>query len=244
MPRSDRHRGESPDLVGRIAELERRLKTLETQPRANNTSVDKGAVRIIHPDGNPVAILGKEDIDGTDYWGVTIRDPDGSLAGVFGSDDSGNSRLEFYDQEGNPVFSVNDTDFGIVRPIIPAFVDRESEYIAPPVTTTSTSFVALWRISCHIQAVKMRIGVRVLNDAGCSSEVRVWSLATSEVVAGPTAVGVAANTTITFEWDVTGTVVPGAYEDFTQFLVEVRRTAGAASIRTLIYFVINYGGGL
>lgn len=134
------------DLLREWRDFDRRLRALESAPRATNTSVDEGAFNVNDADGSEVAELGEFD-EGSGIYGVRVRHP---ATGV--------------------VLLQADTDAGLASPYQP--LPAVDPFDFRPIT--SATFVAVWWNVAEVisaDAVKVRIGFGA--DASTPGEVRV-----------------------------------------------------------------------
>jgi len=240
MSESDRQRQELSDLIKAVAELKARVATLERTPNIGNTAIDRGALRIIHPSGNAVVSVGKATIsDLGDVWGLVLYDPDGSEAGVFASDDSGQTVLRFKDEAGRPVLQARDSDFGLSHPLIPFTYMPYASYTTPVESTTSAAFQSLWTILGYVQTPQIQVGYRLQADVGTTGEAELFDDVRQLQLAGPISLGSGANLTQYF----VGQLDPNFYFSGQPLQVDLRarRLTGAGVIRGNIFLAYGLG---
>lgn len=242
MPDDSRYRSD-PDLLDKIKELETRISRVERARQLGNAAIDKGdltvlgggSLIIVHPNGTPIAVVGKNVVDGLEQWGVATYRPDSSVAMVSTSTEAGESTFSIRDKNGDPVFQVDD-DFGISIPQMLYGLTKTADIATPPVTTTSGTFTALWTAHGIVQSPRIKIRFLIQNPGGTTSEVRLTDPTLGITLAGPQAYGSGF-----FNYDnIVGPLqFEGYADDRFKVDLEVRRASGAGTVATLAVYAAS-----
>lgn len=117
------------DLLRQLDELTRRVRALETAPRAQSTSIEDGAFKVYDGNGVLRAVLGTL---GGNYWGLYLYNASGQLAATFGTAlDATNVGLQVFRPSGANLFQVDDRGLvGVAQPGIPFLRTNESDSVA------------------------------------------------------------------------------------------------------------------
>jgi hypothetical protein len=228
---------ESDALLTELAELRRRIASLETAAPLRNASISDGGQLVIKGRaGQTLVLLGRSDDE-------TLNAPDGQaqmLLQVFRTDgtkafamwdpapavDGFNQFVAMYDRAGNNIFSDDTTSgVGLAKPYLPVpFYDYPA---VPTQTTTSATFTTLQRAAAHVkQHPRIQVGLLILTSADTTGEVRLWD-STNNVRIGST-LTIAANT---FGANNIGPdYLLGAHMDTLDLDIQARRTGGTGTI--------------
>lgn len=210
-------------LARRLAEMERRIKALETAPRAGDTSVSTGKFVVRDEDVDVLKIGFLGTVGGVDVRGVEINRP-GTGDPVFdtfrGGDGTGGF-WTFYDQQGNNVVSDDAVSGqGLARPFL------GSAYFAPldtnlwPSTTSGTSTLQ-WESLWFKQQPQLNVFVATRSSAGTTGQVIVecnGASVTENIPAGDNSIH-----NMIF-------AIPGAHMDLVTINISLRRTGGTGSV--------------
>ena len=149
-----------------------------------------------------------------------------------------NGTAQIWDAAGNVVVSANSLGEGINKPYLQLRHMSEAEFVTPPIVTTSTSFARLYRI--HGVKLHPQICVRLVLqvDSGSTGEVQITDASTPA--------NTILSTVKSFSNSVSGYdslifTVPGSLLADLILGVEVRRSAGAGSVRVGIAYVDGRG---
>lgn len=199
------------DLLRRLEELERRIRDLETAPRATHTSVRGGSFTVLDDAGNEVVVLNGS--------GLRVYDAAGVLRAALGGFGGGDYGSQVWDAAGGLRFSVlND---GYHDPWIPHAMIPAGAFVS----TTSAAFTPMHQGKVEL-ITHLGVSVSVIGaaDAGTTGEFRLRNADTGAVTA---AISVAAGTSLgqTFQW-LHGSALGGGP---VRFDVEGRRTGGAGN---------------
>lgn len=210
-------------LLRRLAELEKRVKSLETSPRSGNASVSHGKFTV--QDGTVELVragfLGT-DLAG-DVRGTMMRRPTGELAYATwtGAGTDGGGFWAWYDQAGNTVMSDDAVSGqGLATPWIGSPVFAPTATALWP-TATSGSYVAQWAAQWYKQQPRVIVQVWTQSASGTSGDIRV-SCGGASVTAS---VGSGDNSNRTFALSPAGTFGANLQID-----IEMRRTGGSGFI--------------
>lgn len=221
MTRQNTRRDERT-LQRRIAELERRLKKLETSPRAGHTSVSHG--KFLIQDGSGGAALMRAGYLGNDdageVRGMSMHRPSGEFMFSTWSGAGGDSGgfWAWYDKAGNAVVSDDVVSGqGLATPYIGSPVFAPGDRSKWPSVTAST-YTEQWYGEWYHQHPRLLVSVWTQTDAGTSGDVQV----TCNGASASQAVGSADN-------GIKHLILtpPGAHLDYLEVIVSLRRTAGS-----------------
>ena len=144
------------------------------------------------------------------------------------------------DASGTTLSSSDQKGFGLDRPYLAWHAYVTADETAPPISTVSGSFGALWTVSAEPQHPKVRVRVRVVNGAATSGEVRLVDRVTGQVISSVLSVGSGA----AVEADLDGTLVAPSLSGAGAPMrvdVQARRTAGANTVAVLILHAVGKG---
>lgn len=192
-----RYKTETPDLLEKIKELERRISVLERTPQLPNAAVDTGSVVIysgrgellfMHNDGTTEfvkvglfnSIFGPVDDFSINYL-------DGASAFRFQTNLFGFEQWTFSDSTGNVVLSVDaraiaegvNDGVGLSRPYLPIPFFTNG---TPADTTSSGTFTVLQRAAWRVQHPEAEFWVKY-NVTATTGEIRF--VVASNVIGGP-----------------------------------------------------------
>jgi hypothetical protein len=203
------------------ADIERRIRSLETSPRAGNTSVSHG--KFVIQDGAGGAHLLRAgylgQLDGADVRGTAIHRPTGETAFATWQGETGaeGGFWAWYDQAGNDVFSDDAlAGQGLATPYLGSALFAPGDRSKWP-TVTSSSYTVQWIGQWYKQHPRLMVSVWTQTDSGTSGDVRV----TCNGVSASQAVGSADNGV----HDLI-VAVPGTHLSNFQVVIELRRTSG------------------
>lgn len=214
--RDERH------LQRRLAELERRIKTLETAPRTGNASVSHGKFLIRDTDGSNdvdvlrVGYLGQytdEDVRGTE-----VRRPTGELVLSTWSGADAGRFWGLFDIAENRVISDDAlSGQGLATPYIgaPGFAPYDTSKWP---STTSASFVPAWLGGWWKQHPRLHVTVWTQSDSGTTGDVQV----TCNGVSASAAIASADNGIKQLYL-----TVPGDHLSWQRVEIDFRRTGGS-----------------
>lgn len=144
------------------------------------------------------------------------------------------------DASGTNLNTNDASGFGLDRPYLGWNTYPTAQEASPPASTSSGSFVSLLTLSGEPQHPKIRVRIRALTGAGTSGEVRLIDRTTGQVIAGPTAVGVASAAEFDLEGALVAPTLSGAGAPM-RVDVQARITAGANTIGVLVMHAIGKG---
>lgn len=214
-------RVEEANLIARIAELERRLRNLESAPQQPNRSQRGGTFTLIPTDGSPNALL---------KFGL-FTSPAGTAEGV-----------SLYDKNFSTVVAITENTVGLLMPTFSLPTLQEATFQ----TVTSATFVDLWFTPLRYQAFEA-LGFKTNVTVGANSafEARILEAKTgnfTSVASYNNATGSPVGKTVNFGWIPPGVAVgmdqTGEHEPI--YRLQVRRTSGANNID--VYVPQFFGG--
>lgn len=223
-------------------EVERRLRALETGQRAVQTALRGGLIRfqptdpdIDHPSINVGAGQGDDagiamfDSAGDQYFGVGSFNGAGILVVYAG-------QIAFVAPAGD-VSTVSIVDGVTFSPLIPCAWQKDSLAVvdaAARPTTSSASYVTLWRTYLPCMSGGLRTWVKAVPGAGNTMSVRI----TAEVIGGSAVdvveqTGMTTATDIDSQWAIPDSVLSPAADPIGRLLIlkiEALRSAGASAV--------------
>lgn len=218
MTRQNKRRDER-DLQREIADLKRRIKALETSPRAGNASVSHGKFLIRDGESDVDVLrfgyLGQ--YSGTDVRGTEMRRPTGELVlSTWSGTDQGRF-WGMYDLVENRVISDDVTSGqGLATPYLGSTLFAPGDRSKWPSVTAST-YTTQWYGQWYKQHPRLHVVVWTQSDSGTSGDVQV----TCNGVTASASVASASNAIK----DLVLTV-PGDHLSYQQITIDLRRTAG------------------
>lgn len=229
-----RYNTEQPNLAEMVADLTRRVQSLETGNRAGATSVDKGTfnVRSGSLAVGDIALIGRIDFGYGETPGWIFRRADGTVAFTLGGQNDGDQFWALWDNQQNIVMSDDGaSDAGLARPWLP-IQWVESSAVLPTVNTSSGTFSALWTAKYIKQ--HPRVYVQVLtycSDGTTAGEVRL------AVAGGGAQIGATQVAPAGFYGLLTigPESVDADHMGEVELEVQVRRTAGAGTVGVRVY---------
>jgi hypothetical protein len=206
------------DLLARIADLERRIRNLETSPRLTQSSVKDGAVTFYDAATRRVVVIGKQ--PDTGKWGISVFDALTGNRVVYLGEYGTNLYGMFVDRTpGDGVIEANTSD-GIISPWLTHPFRRLNDFVA----VTSGTFVSTHEAAVElIQSKAARVRIPWTTDGGTTGEVRLF-LNGSATNARSLAAGGAGEAE--FKWLHGATL--GSGPQF--FQIQARRTGGAGNV--------------
>ena|SRR5688572_10852155 len=221
--------GEETDLVRQIAELERRVRALEMGPQLGTSSVNRGAVKAVQPDGTVVFEAGAVDIGIVDAWGTSTRRANDTLASYVFSKHDGTGFWAFLDKTGNIIASEDGASGqGLATPwlALPGWMAHTTTAPSGFEVTTSGTFVGLYNVAYLKQHPKIHFQVVTRSsDGSTTGEVRLQNLTFNETIGNVITVTAGQYVGHT----ITG-VISGDHLDPMELEIQARRTAGAGTI--------------
>lgn len=228
------------DLLQQIAALQQRVSDLEATAQSGSTSVDSGNLEILNGSLKVTApgatdftvhfgLVQMQDLTYTPGW--IFKRTDGSIAFNLVGLSGGRQVFSFFDRYGSFLFGDDiDTGYGMAAPYIGFSNVRESDFTTPPITTTSGTFVTMFKACGIKQQPRIATTILLTNDAGTSCELQLRDYTTSTVISGPHSVG--AGTSIKI---LVGDTSNLSAVHLGNLIVELqaRRTAGAGSVRIM-----------
>lgn len=213
-------------LLRRIADLEQRVKSLETSPRANATSVSTGKFVVFDEDVDMLRIGFLGQVGGVDVRGMEIKRPDGTSAfSTFRGTDTGGF-WAWYDRQGNEVVSDDAVaGQGLARPYIGSATFAPIKGITWP-STSSSSFDLLWHGWWFKQHPILQVIVATKSPAGTTGQIQLAAnggSVTQNIPGGD-------NTLRSLSF-----AVPGGHLQDMALEISVRVTGGAGSIQAYPY---------
>lgn len=237
------------DWGRRFADYDRRLRALESAPRAPQTSLRGGRITFKPTDPDMESPSITVGAGAGDDAGLAMFDADGIQffgAGSF----SGRGVVVFFAPNGGETLVVDD---GImIRPLVSCAWQQDPsagiDALGRP-TTTSASYVMLWRTYLPCLSGGVATMFAAAPGAGNTMDVRIRA----EVVAGGTGSGpqtvveqlaITVTTDINGDWAIPDAVLIPAADPIGALLVltlEARRTAGAGAVTAAPYLpVVNW----
>jgi hypothetical protein len=242
-------------MADRIAELERRLRALETAPRASHTSIRNGSTRWLSTaDGDlpNVRIGSTEDTGGDPAFEVTNED--GPFSDIYIGTSAGRGRADFYNPDKTGI--VLRYDDGRLRAPQPScawqrYIGAAMDAVGAS-TTTSGTYVDLWYAVLGVGGDQIDGTIDVIPDGGTTGACRVMAQAVGGIsISGkvPSATtqqvveqtGITVSTVMAGPWtipdtiwnpasDVAGTVV--------MLTIQALRSAGAGLVHVAPRFPV------
>jgi hypothetical protein len=214
-------------LLRRIAELEKRIKALETAPRSGNASVSYGKFVILDGEtGNQlfrIGYLGEGDDGGV--RGVEIFRPSGELAFSTWTGESGDTGnfWSFFDKAGHIVASDDIVSGqGLARPVIGAPVFAPADSSKWVSTSKDDGYDDMWGARWVKQHPRLVVDLWTKTDSGTSGIFRV----SCNGVSVTQSVGSGDDST-----HILDLTPPGDYGDELMVLIEAQVTGGSGSVR-------------
>jgi hypothetical protein len=221
-------------LLRRIDELEKRVKSLETAPRAGNASVTTGAFVIKDPatgaDLLRTGYLGQ--LDDIDAYGTSMSRPTGELMFQTYRGDGGDigGFWIWYDKNANPVVSDDSTSgVGLARPYIGSAQFSPLDTSLWP-STTSSSFGVMWQGHWVKQHPWVDVRFASVTDSSTTGEVKVIANGASTTVSVP-----ANDDTVRSAQFA----IPGVHMQQMLIQISVRRTGGSGAVLVYPYSVFG-----
>lgn len=176
----NKYRQPPSDLVRSQLDIQDRVTTLETSPRAVATSVDSGNWKFIADNGVELANFGDQGPGLGRGW--IFRRGDTGIPAFYlgGNQGSGRQFWRLCDNNLNDVITDDaSSGQGLARPYIPYTPVKNSDVGAPAQTTTSTSFVGAYVIAGLKQHPVVYVQYIVTTPVGVSIEVRLLDTSSS-----------------------------------------------------------------
>jgi hypothetical protein len=181
----NKYRQPPSDLVRSTLDIEDRVSTLETSPRAVATAVDSGNWKFIADNGIVLANFGDQGPGLGRGW--LFRRGNGAPALGVGGNPTGRQFWRLTDN--NNVDIITDDSFsgsGIARPYIPIAFTNLSTFGAGAHTTTSTTFDSAYSLYGYKQQPQLEIEYFINVPSGVTAEVVITRTdAIPVVVVGP-----------------------------------------------------------
>jgi hypothetical protein len=223
------------NILSRIRDLEKQIKELRARTLAGAV-ISHGALEVRDPtDGHVIMRTGVWDYGGGPVPGFAIFRNDGSTAFWSFDTGAGNGYLTIYDEQQNEVIRPDTVaGQGLATPYITDPATPWSRVTTPPETTTSGTFVALWRLHRVKQHPRIRVQMVVKNGADTAGEIRL-------TVAGNVVSLVLTPPAGTYAYMSLYGTIPGAHWADVHVDVEARRTAGTGSVGVEVVNVQGVG---
>lgn len=219
------------DLLGRIKELERKVKELSRGQTLNGAVLSQGNLEVRDPDGHTTFKVGQFVVGSDNAWGWAAYRSDGSLQMQAWDAPGGVGYWAMYDEASNVIVS-NDTvsNQGLATPYISSQATAWSRVLTPPELTTSASFATIYRIHMTKQHPRVRVKVVTKLDAGTTGEIRlaVGGVAISSTQTLPDA---------DYSYRVLEGPIAGSHMAGVDVDVEARRLTGAGNVRVEVVTV-------
>jgi hypothetical protein len=254
--RSSRYNTGAPTLGEYIAQLDRRLKALESGGGKGNTSIDSGqlvlkagATLVVRRqlDDGIVARIGNTN---DDVWGVQAVNPnvggEGATLFLAGASEPGGAYeggiVNVVDHQGDAVVSLG-TNWGLGTPGFDYAFAPTTAHATPTQSTTSGTFAAMWTIFGYAYHPFLTISYLVQNDAATTSEVRARDTWYSNPTTDPRSFGAAAFSYDTFAMEHKNDAAGNPPSAGMLFKVdlEMRRVSGAGACRIQLLSVNGAG---
>ncbi len=233
-------------LAKRIKDLERRLDAIQSSTPARNTTIsggngltikDGGRFTIVDPGGTVIAEFGAlpqfpPRAPGQPQVGWILRRDNGEWAGYCLTNvDGGVQSWNWTDRGGNVVLADDAfSGVGLARPYIPIPVWPNSLDATAAQTTTSATYVDLWRGVFHRQHPKLRVSIT--HDASVSGTTGNVRVLVDGTAIGGTLTSGFTPLAATNDADITAS---GSHETEHTLTVQARRTAGTGTVRVLVH---------
>lgn len=217
------------DLVTQLAELERRLRILESSPQLTQSSIKDGALTTYDASTRRVVVVGKQ--PDTGKWGISVFDATtGNRVVYLGEYGSGLYGMFVDRTPGDGVIEANTSD-GIVSPWLSHAFRRLSDFVA----VTSGSFVSTHEALVElIQSKAVRVRIPWTTDGGTTGEVRLFLNGSATNVRSLSAGG---SGEAEFKWLHGATL--GTGPQF--FQIQARRTGGAGNVNIYMPLGLTVG---
>lgn len=235
-----------PDSLGsQLAEIERRLRTLETSNPLSSASIDHGAMRVldtsVDPAGLQRVVVGQQADDTFGIWiydetgtkvilklgtaGLAMHDADGDLRARLGLIDEPNNRYGILVLDADGVTARLQADErGLLTPYLAApFVAATGDFL--PVTSATFVATHLAQIE-QITHEGLYCWVTATSDAATTGEMRLRNVSTGAVTDAVSIPAGSGGTQYQFRW-LHGSALsfgPAGFE------VQARRTGGAGDV--------------
>lgn len=225
--------GLEPDtLADQLAAFDRRLRALETAPRARDTTVDEpGSFRLRNALGVTMAYFGRLAAPVTAFGSVLLRSGGQTAIAVFNDGVQPTDTVAIYDSSGGQVFATDEASGeGLARPYLSSGLASLDS--ATYSGTTSTTFTPLEGGYLHRTHPRLRWRGLIRTDLATTGEYRLLVGGVqvgSTIVAGADAFQYA---------NIEGTW-PGSH--YSQALVELqaRTTSGVGFVRAITSSVVG-----
>lgn len=229
----DKYRLPPDNMIEAHQDVKKRVSKLERNPRASNTSVDSGEYTIragnfsyVDPtSGQQLVKFG--DIGGSLLRGWVFRRLNGQLAFYIGGSKGGGQFWALVDASSNIVMSDDIVSGqGLATPYIPITTVPAIRMSSAEVTTTSTTFVPMYRMNALKQHPKIYAEFLATTPAGVTAEVILGNTVTGVTIAGP--LTIPANTSLQF-FNLVG-IVTGGHMSYLGIDVQMRVASGAGTV--------------
>jgi hypothetical protein len=200
-----------------LADIRRRLKTLETAPRTGNASVSHGKFLVKNGDTELLRSGYLGTASGSDIRGTDLRRPTGERAFSTWAGTGTGGFWALHDKQENLIFSDDATaGQGLATPYIGAPVFAPNDRTKWP-AVTATTYTGQWTAIWFKQHPVLHVSVWTSTDAGTSGDVQVTCNGVSSSQAVPSGDNTIRDLMLT---------VPGVHLASFQVVINLRRTTG------------------
>jgi len=222
---------EPPDLIRKIEELERRLRSLELSPRLGSAAIDDGSLTVAL-NGVPMLYVGELSGGNAGYHGLEVFREDGTLAFIVGGNAFPYQYWAMQDRTNHIVASDDAASGeGLARPYIPYQVYTGDSTLWPGVV--GGSFSLIQTLMGQKQHPKLHVEVAAIcTDGTTSGQVRIFDYNNSTQLGSTWNVPTGTTGIIGNAWDVTPSAGWGSAVNIG---IDARRTAGAGTMRIMTY---------
>jgi hypothetical protein len=236
-----------PSQAQKIADLERRLRRLETRRSLGQSTISEGDLtvksagrfQVIDANtGQVVAIIGAlppefDRSDGSRQPGVAFYREDGTLGGLLGdlnpTTPPYKQAWQVFDRAGNVVMA-DDTNggHGLAKPTVGGGCFFNDTNVTRWPQTTNGTFTAIADTYIYMENPRVQWDIQYTADSGTTGEVRL--MCNGVQVGATQTVGVAFSL-----WSTFTVALPGvSVGDFPYLQLQARRTSGAGNVYAIV----------
>lgn len=230
-----KYRPMPPDLIRSQLSISNRLSTMETSPRAPQTTVNEtggNSFKFVASNGTEVVKFGDLGVGIGTGWSFR-RPNNNSLAFWLGGNVLTSNFWALNDNANNIIISDDaSSGEGLARPYVPYSTVKFSDYSNASVTTASTSFVPAYLVLGKKQHPRISVQYIISTPVGVSAEVQLADTSSNTIIiGGPTAFG-----SNTYAVSSFTTALDGNHLDEIKVDLQFRVSGGAGTIGILLTY--------